>query len=882
MNLPKLSIERPVFISCILSLILIAGVVCYNALGVDQYPDMNNPVVAVITTYSGAGPEEIEDSVTRPIEEELSSLAGVDKITSNNYEGYSIVTVKFTLDTDANDAERHVKDKVDLVRSKLPDDVDLPVIRKYDPADMPIAILSYVSKLPPSQTFDVADQTIKPKLAQVPGVAMASIIGGTKREIRVDLDREKLKTHDLSVGQVAARIGANGANTPVGKIHLGGKDLRFRSVGEYRDLDRLRKTVVNFSGSDVSIPLETLGTVVDSYEEPTSKAFVNGESALFMIVYRQAKSNAVKTVEGLEKSIKKINLDIQAQDPGSKMEIVYNTAQGIKLSLADVKETILLSLLLTVLVVYLFLGSARSTIITITSLPVSLAGAFVLMFLMGFTLNVISLLALSLAVGLLVDDAIVVRENIWRHVEEGEDPVVAAEKGTLQVAMAVVATTSVVIAVFLPIGFLSGTVGQVFRQLGFTVCFAMAVSLFEAMTMGPMLSAYWVRKGEMHGQGKGGKRGPLAKLLWAFELFQEWLEERYGKVVGWCLGHRWVVIGIAAAISVSSLFLVPFIPKNFMPSSDTGEFTVKMKTPPGTSLNGMTEWVLKLEKQMRNHPEVVRTTAFAGDHNGKSNSGQMYIKLVDSSKRKITTSQFKTLIREEFKSYAKDLEIQLGDTGSGPGGSAPFNLVLEGPEYDKLVALSGEVIGKVKGIKGLADLTTDYDGGTPEFQAEMDPERMRLVGVSGAEAGQELRNQVEGAIAAQLRQNGLEYDIRVRLQEDQRNIEKNFDKILVPNKNYDLVRLSDVARPVLTEGPANINRHNRSRAVIITGQLGAGGAIGNLIDRIRYGFVVDFLDVYVGAYHWPAFNIADSAITIGVTLFIIKNLLFERQQPAQA
>jgi hydrophobic/amphiphilic exporter-1 (mainly G- bacteria), HAE1 family len=834
MNIPKISIERPVFVSSILALILILGVVAYSSLGVDQFPDINSPVVSVITTYSGAGPEEIEDLLTRPIEEELSSLAGVKKITSNSIEGSSVVTVEFTLDTDADIAERHVRDRMDLVRSKLPDEVELPVIRKFDLSDMPIAILSYQSKLPAGQAYDVADQFLKPRLAQVPGVAVVEIYGGSKREIWAELDRDKLYAYRLTVGQVAARIAANGANTPIGKIHLGPQDLLLRSVGEYRDLDRLRQTVVNFAGSDVAVPLSSLGNVRDTNKEPVSRSFVNGNPSLFMVVFRQTKTNSVKVADGIRKMTGKLTQELQPQDPGGKVEMQYDTARGIKMSLADVKETLLLSILFTVLVVYLFLGSFRSTIITITALPVSLAGAFILMYLMGFTLNVISLLAVSLAVGLLVDDAIVVRENIWRHVEEGEEPIMAAEKGTLQVAMAVVATTSVVIAVFLPIGFLSGMVGQVFRQLGFTVCFAMGVSLFEAMTMCPMLSAYWVKKGGMHGVKKGGgKRGPLAMLLWAFELLQVWLVERYGRVVQWCLAKRWWVIGSALVVTILSLGLTPFIPKNFMPSSDMGEFTLKLKAKPGTSLDGMTDGLLKVDRQIRSHPEVENVAAFAGDQNGSSNTGQMYVRLVNYSKRKLTTSDFTETLRKELEPYKESLQPEIGSTNPAAGDAAPFNLVLEGPEFEKLVALAGQLIEKFKPVKGLTDLRMDYDGGMPEFQVKMDPARMRVLGVSAAQAGQELRDQVAGAMPAKLRQSGLEYDIRVRLPESQRNVQTEFSRVLVPNQNYNLVRLSDVAWPVTTQGPSKINRHNRARAVVISGQLAKGGAIGDITNDAK-------------------------------------------------
>ena len=825
MNLPKISIERPVFISCVLSLILILGVVAYNYLGVDQYPDVNMPTVTVTTKYEGAGPEEIETLITRPMEEELAALEAVKKITSKSIEGSSVITVEFQNSVDANTAERRVKDKADIVKPNLPDDAKEPVVEKFDMSDIPAAILSYKTGLTPAQAYDVADQVIKPRLSQVSGVGVVVIMGGTKREIQVELDRNKLTYHHLSVLQVASRIASNGANTPIGTVHRGAKDVLERALSEFRDLNRLEKTTVNFSGSDVTVPLKTLGTVTDGTEEPTTHAFVNGQKALLLIVFKQSKANSIQTTDAVDKTLVKLTQEIQSQDPGAKVEMEYNTARTIRASLTDVKETILISILLTVIVVYLFLGSFRSTIITITSLPVSLCGAFILMNLMGFTLNVISLMALSLAVGLLVDDAIVVRENIWRHVEEGEDPIVAAEKGALQVAMAVVATTSVIIAVFMPIGFLSGTVGQYFRQLGFTICFAMGVSLFESMTMGPMLSAYWVKKGEMHGaKGEGKRRGPLARLLWVFEIFQKWLVERYAKVVRWCLGHRWTVVGIVAAVFMSTIPLLTKIPFNFMSETDTGEFIVTLKAKPGTSLDAMTEWVKKIDEAVRQHPEVSHVTAFAGDRSGTAYSGQMFVRMVDSQKRKVTTSEFKNVLREEFKPYEADLTIQFGS--ASPQQTNAFDLIITGTDNAKLIALSKDVIEKLGKINGLVDLTTSFDGYTPEFQVKLDPDKMRTVGVLGATVGNELRDQVAGDTTSKFRQNGYEYDVRVRLRQEQRDLEKEFPRILVPNQNDELVRLSSCGEAVTTDGLSNITRYNRVRSIEITGKLAKGYGIG--------------------------------------------------------
>jgi len=830
LNLPQLAVNRPVFVSCLVILIMVMGVMAYRSLGVDLFPDVSFPFVFVSTPYQGASPEEIESQISKPLEEELSSLQGVKKVTSTNQEGFSTVVVQFTLETDAKDAEQQVRDRVAFVRPQLPKGVDEPVIRRMDPSDQAVIQISLKSSLSAGDAFDLADQVVKPDIAQVPGVGVVNIQGGTKREIHVLLDRAKLNAYHISASHVSDRIGLNGENVPVGDVNIDGQNLTFRSVGQYDDLNRLKQTSVNFTGSDVSVPVERLGTVEDSTVKPTGYSYVDGQPALILQVYKQSKANTVAVVDGVMARMNKINEDLKTRPGAAQIALVQEAALPVRLNLDDVKRTILLGISLTVLVVFIFLGNIRSTFITVTSLPVSLLGAFILMHAMGFTLNVMTLLALSLAVGLLIDDAIVVRENIWRHIENGEDPKKAAVDGALEVMLAVIATSSVVIAVFFPIAFLKGTIGQFFREFGLTVCFAMAVSLFEALVMGPMLSAYLGKKSVQK-----PTRNPISLFLRRFDDFQTVLEDRYTLLIDWCLKHRlWVVIGAFLLFVFSVIGLEPHIKSTFLPSSDVGEFVVQLKAAPGTSLESMRDQTLVVDDLIRKHPEVVLVSDTIGgtDSTGvaqqDSNTARLYVKLLHYDKRKKTTAQLKDEVREELLPYQKTLNPQVADQ-SGFGDVAPFNLNLIGQDYATLVPFAEQLADKIRGIHGLADVQSTYDGGKPEFQAVMDPEKLRLYGVSGEEAGMELRTQVEGQTPAKFRQNGLDYDIRVRVQDDQQNLEKDFNQILVPNQNNNLVRLSDIAKPVTTEGPAKINRQDRARYIMISGQLGKDGNLGNIL-----------------------------------------------------
>ena len=822
MNLPQLAIKRPAFITCVAILIIILGFMAYRALGVDLFPDVSFPVVSVTTNYKGAAPEEIEAQISKPMEEQFSTIQGVKQINSTNEEGYSVVVIQFTLETDSKEAEQRVRDRLSLVRPLLPKDIEEPVIQRLDPSDQPIMTLGLKSDLTSPQAYDLADQVIKPLLAQLSGVGVVDIFGASKREIRVELDRNKLNAYRLSASGVADNIGLNGLNVPVGKFETAGNNVLFRSVGQYDDLDRLRHTVVNFVGSDVPITVDKIGQVVDTVEDAQNYSSFKGVPGLFLRIHKQTKANTVAVADEIKADLDSLNAILKTRPGNAALSVIQDDSWGIRLNLEDVQQTIFLGIILTVLVVLLFLGSFRSTLITITALPTSLLGAFIIMNWMGFTLNFMTILALSLAVGLLIDDAIVVRENIWRHMEEGEEPKKAAEHGTMEVALAVIATTGVILAVFMPIAFLKGTVGQFFKQFGMTVCFAMIISLFEALTMGPMLSAYWA--------GRGGKPSDkLAFFRW-FDDFQTWLEKGYEKVIVWAIHHRFRVVLAAFLIFVGSLFLGKYIPFTFVPNGDNPEFQVALKGPPNMALDTTRDWTSKVSAIVRSHPEIDVTAETVGDTQGNENVSNIYIRLIDYRKRKKTADELKVEIRKELEPYRELLQPQIGDRDA-LGNQAPFSLDIVGPDYKVLQPIVDRLVAKIKNIPGLEDVETNYDGGKAEFQAVLDPAKCRQLGVLGIQAGNELRTQIEGTVPAKFRENGLDYDIRVRMQEDQRDLQKDFNAVYVPNTNNRMVRLSDIASPVTTEGPSKINRLDRQRYIEITGQLGKGGALGNIINQ---------------------------------------------------
>jgi HAE1 family hydrophobic/amphiphilic exporter-1 len=448
MKLYDIAINRPIFITCVVLVMLVVGAFCFKALPLDQYPDMTFPMVSIVTNYPGAGPAEIETLVTKPIEEEVSSVSGMKRLTSNSMEGVSQVMAEFTFDTDIKYAEQRIRDKMSVVKSKLPTDVKDPVIRRMDPADSPILTFSLeADSLSDGQLYDFADQSIKPQLEQVNGVGMVDITGGRKREIHVMLDREKLRARELSVLGVANRISSSGENIPGGKVNIGTREMVFRSLGEFNYVKEISGTLLNLYGNQAATRVSDVGAVADTLEDETSRVFVNGKKSLFINVYRQSGGNTLNVANEAKAKMTEIQETVHEFNGKPVKPVITKIVDGsreIRNNVDDVYETIIIGVILTIIVVFLFLANGKSTFITVLALPNSMIGAFILMYFAGFTINLISLMALSIAVGLLIDDAIVVRENIFRHRELGEDPVTSAKNGTEEVQMAVIATSLVV------------------------------------------------------------------------------------------------------------------------------------------------------------------------------------------------------------------------------------------------------------------------------------------------------------------------------------------------------------------------------------------------------------------------------------------------------
>lgn len=821
MTLADLSIKRPIFITCTVIAMLVVGYLSLKKLGVDLFPNVTFPVVTVSTPYPGAGPREVETLVSKVLEDQISTVAGIKRLRSVNKEGVSIVIAEFTLETDVKYAEQQVRDKVSSAKIKLPKETKESIIRRVDPADQPIITITVAADLPEAKLYDLADQIVRPKIEQVKNVGLVEVLGGRKREIRVELDRKKLNSYEISATQVSQRIATTGQNIPAGKVEQLKMDLVFRTLGEFKNLKDIEDVIVNFVGNDVPVTVSQIAHVTDSLEDETSRTFYNGKKSLFLMVFRQTGANTIGVADAVKQRVTELNQTLANEDGKPVLEIVRDSSKPIRANVDDVTESIFIGIVLTILVVFFFLGSGRSTIITGLALPNSLLGAFILMAAAGFTVNVMTLLALSLAVGLLIDDAIVVRENIFRHIEMGEEPITASSVGTKEVTLAVIATTCAVLAVFGPIAFLKGVVGQFFKEFGLTICFAMLISLFDALTVAPMLSAYFA--GKSHGFPETGFFGAtVGRALKAFNSFQTSLEDRYETLLQKVVARPGKTFGITLVILILSGVALKYTPKTFLGAQDYGEFSVGLDMPPGTNLNEMSEVAHKVDAILRANPEVKSSVLMVGSRDLESNVATFFIELVNAKQRKVNTTQFKDRLREQLKPFAF-ANPTVKDVDMVGAGARPFNVNLIGSDLAVVEEAANIVFQKLKVMPDLKDVDISVRPGKPEFQVSLDNRKAERMGVSSSIVGAELRNQIEGSTPAVFREAGREYDIRVRLQEGDRNLRENFNTTFVPNINFRQIPLKNIANGVEATGPANILRQDRGRYVQIAADLTPGG-----------------------------------------------------------
>jgi hydrophobic/amphiphilic exporter-1 (mainly G- bacteria), HAE1 family len=833
MSIASVSIKRPIFMTSVMIAIMIAGWASFKSMSVDLFPDVSIPVITVQTVYRGAGPAEIETLVSRPIEEEISTIAGIKRLTSRNFEGMSLVIVEFESSVDAKYAEQQVRDKINIAEGELPDSAEDSIITKYDPSDTPILFVTLTADLPDAQLYDLADEVIKPRFEQVKNVGSIDLFGGREREIHVVLDRAKLREREISVSQVASQVAVSGENIPSGKVNRGSNELVFRGLGEFNSVQEIKDTLVNLWGNEVPTRVADIGEVHDTLKDETTRGISKGKKVILLKVFRQSGSNTLQVVDSVKKQIGMITEQIKEMDGNPKLEVVLDTSTKIRDNVYDVYETIIIGILLTVITVLFFLGSLKTTLITALSLPISLIGTFILLAFAGFTINLVTLLALTLAVGLLIDDAIVVIENIYRRMELGEDSEVAADRGTGEIQMAVFAITLVVMAVFVPVALMSGTIGKFLKSFGLTVAFSMALSYFVAMTVMPMLTAHFAGEGHsIHAKpGNSLWDKTIGRLIHVFDRFQTWLENKYEAFVKVTLNYSKTTILATFVIFIVSMFTATLVPFEFIPDDDSGQITVTLELAPGASIDGTYKIAEEVDKIIMSNPVVDYTFWNAGNLNNESNKADFTVILKE--KRNVTTLAFRKTLREQLAHFSKTANpIVKKFDASGASGGQPITLNLVSPDPKQLEEAANKVIAFMKNDKRYTDVDSNFRTGKPEFQIKVKSGAAKEYGINTSTLGAELRAQVEGVEAAKFRERGREYDVRVRMQEDERDLKTMFNKTWVPNINRKLVRLQDIATGTEVGGPATIERQNRSRYIQITAAPAPGVGLSDIINDV--------------------------------------------------
>lgn len=821
MKITELAIKRPAAMTMVITFFIVLGLQGYQRLTADLFPKTNIPFVTIVTTYQGAGAKEIESQVVEPIEEAVSSVAGLKRTTSIAYEGRAVSILEFAMDVDSDIAAIDVQKAVDAIMYRLPKDADKPVIQKYNINAQPVMILVLTGDRSPSALYRIAKDNVKQQLEAVPGVGKVTLVGGQDREIDVQVDRAKLEGYGLSINQVINRLQLENINMPAGSLKQPATEFTVRLLGEFKNLQELAETLIPFPGG--SVALKDIARIEDTFAEAEQYARLDGLQAVVIIIQKQNEASIIKTSEGVLNQVEQIKRQLPRD---VDLVVFQNNAEFIQNALAGTRLSLLEGVLMTGLVLMFFLREWRSVFIVMLAIPTSIISAFMMMHFAGFSFNLLSLMALTLCVGILVDDSIVILENIHRHRRMGKDSEKAAIDGRLEIGMAAVAITMQDVVVFVPIAFMTGMVGQFFREFGLTVVFATLFSLFVSFTLTPMLSAL-LHKGSGGSAADAGGAHSFAGV--PNKVFQRWSRitkragEGYERLLLWSLANRLKVVSLVGAAVAVSVALIPLgaIGSEFIPNPDQARFTVNLELPPGTPLQKTDELVKQFEKRIKNVPEVRHCLSMPGRSSDLftrgANHAQIEVLLNPKNERKRTVWQ----VADEVRGWQGDFPglkmtvFVAGIAGTQEEGP-PVQLEIVGPDETRLAELAAKVQKIVESTPGAVDVKSSWKAaGQPEVQVTVDRLRASSYGLSAAEIAQAMRAGVAGVVAARYREEGKEYDIRVRL--DRVNLASTADvgEIKIANAAGILVPLREVSLISTGDGPTTISHLNRQKLIVV-------------------------------------------------------------------
>ena len=875
-KLAEICVRRPVFATMIILSLTVVGLFSFFSLGVDLFPKIDFPTITVTIVNPGASPSEIETEVTDRVESAVNTISGIDELRSTSVEGVSQVFVQFLLDKDADVAAQEVRDKVNLVAGDLPETAEDPIIQRIDTDAAPVLRIVVSAPKPLREVTQIAEKQIQDRIESINGVGNVELIGGARREIQIKLDPDKMRSFNVTVPEVAAAVRVQNMEVPGGRIDEGTRELTVRTLGRVANPSDFNNIAISSRGG-YPVKISDIGYAEDSSEEQRTTARLNGQPAVTLVVAKQSGQNTVAVADAVKERLAEI---APALPPGTRAQVIGDSSIFIKAAVESIETHLIEGSILAAVVVFVFLWNFRSTLIAGLAIPTSIIATFGLMAAMGYTLNMITMLALTLMVGIVIDDAIVVLENIFRFVEEkGMPPMQAAVEGTKEIGLAVTATTLSLLAVFLPVGFMGGIVGRFMSSFGLTASFAIAVSLLVSFTLTPMLAARWIkrRKDErspetagLPSQGdassvladesrvtagepdrragervaeRGGGAASHAGHSSKQGRFYRPVDQTYTWMLEWSMAHRWAVVALCVLVILSIVPLFMLVGKNFLPVDDQSQFEVNVRAPEGSTLAATSTVVERIAEELKRLPGVTDTlVTIGGGQQQLVNEANIYVRLTPIDEREPTQTELMTRARDVLqRDEYKNLRANVGQVQAISGGgqaNADVQFMIAGPDLTKLETYAAELLRRMKTIPDVVDADTSLVSGKPELRVHIDRARAGDLGVKVGDIAQSLNVLVAGQDVSTYNEGTDQHDVRLRATGDARASKENLARLFAPSAKVGWVSLDNLVRVEEGTGPSSINRLNRQRLVTLTSNVRPGGSQSAVLDRLN-GFVAE-------------------------------------------
>src|SRR5688572_7722946 len=858
-KLAEICVRRPVFATMLILSLTVVGAFSYRSLGVDLFPKIDLPTITVSVINPGASPQEIETEITDKVEGAVNTISGIDELRSTSVEGVSQVFISFVLEKNADVAAQEVRNKIELIQNDLPETAETPIVQKLDTDATPVLRIALSAPRSLREVTDIADKQIKRQIEPISGVGNVQIVGGRQREIQVWLDTDKMRAYNVSAADVANSVRMQNMELPGGRVEEGKRELTVRTMGRVTDAAEFNNVVIASRGP-YAVKISDIGYVEDGAEEQRTEARLNGQPAVTLVISKQSGQNTVAVADAVKERVEELKKTLPSD---VKMQFVGDQTIFIKASLDAIQLHLIEGSILAAIVVFVFLWSFRSTLIAAIAIPTSIIATFGLMAAMGFTMNQITMLALTLMVGIVIDDAVVVLENIFRYVEEkGVPPFQAAIEGTKEIGLAVTATTLSLLAVFLPVGFMAGMVGRFMSSFGFTASFAIAVSLLVSFTLTPMLAARMIKRkrrvsvpasrdsDRVSDSPEIGKRDySLAEFKEKYGQahskegrFYRPIDRAYTRMLEWSMAHRWAIVGLSVFVIISTIPLFMFVGKNFLPVDDQSQFEVNVRVPEGSTLSFTSALAERMAADLRKLPGVTDTLVTIGSGQQQIvNIANIYTKLTPIADRSVTQNELMARARDEIiakymKEFPDQLRTSVNSVAAISGGgfrNVDIQYVIGGPDLDKLTKYSSNMLAKLKTMPDVVDADSTLISGKPELRVVIDRARAGDLGVRIGDIAQSLNTLVAGQKVSTFNAGVDQYNIRVRAMGQYRASAEGLQRMIVASQKLGWVSLDNLVRVEEGTGPSSIDRYNRQRQVMLTANTKPGGSQAAVIGKLE-------------------------------------------------